>query len=301
TLSLLVAGVSVFFFIYKFLRQDEGKAPGKSGWILYLAIMIPFFVLSSFLLELSGLVAAIFMAAVAYIFLFQNKKIPWQPWTPYLFLVLLLLIPKIFPWFSDFLKSYTFQFTNLYGLDVNASLQPFSSPLIPFLLAAAFALYRVRNFRIDLKPVVSKTFTVFLVLFPSLAITQLMLSKSPEFPSMIDALAGMFVAVGDFYPLFSPVIGVLGAFITGSTTVSNIIFGSVQNSTALSLNLNPDIILSLQLAGASLGNAICLFNIIAAAAVAGVENYGEILRKNLLPVLIASLIIAGVGYLLINF
>lgn len=301
TLSLLVAGVSVFFFIYKFLRQDEGKAPGKSGWILYLAIMIPFFVLSSFLLELSGLVAAIFMAAVAYIFLFQNKKIPWQPWTPYLFLVLLLLIPKIFPWFSDFLKSYTFQFTNLYGLDVNASLQPFSSPLIPFLLSAAFALYRVRNFRIDLKPVVSKTFTVFLVLFPSLAITQLMLSKSPEFPSMIDALAGMFVAAGDFYPLFSPVIGVLGAFITGSTTVSNIIFGSVQNSTALSLNLNPDIILSLQLAGASLGNAICLFNIIAAAAVAGVENYGEILRKNLLPVLIASLIIAGVGYLLISF
>src|SRR6056297_401063 len=94
-------------------------------------------------------------------------------------------------------------------------------------------------------------------------------------------------------------IGVIGAFVTGSTTVSNIIFGSVQYNAAMSLGIQPEIILGLQLAGASLGNAVCLFNIIAAAAVAGISNFKGVLKKNLVPVLIASLIITGVGYALI--
>jgi len=118
-------------------------------------------------------------------------------------------------------------------------------------------------------------------------------------PSMIDALAGVFVRAGDSYPVFSPMIGVIGAFVTGSTTVSNIIFGSVQYNAAMSLGIQPEIILGLQLAGASLGNAVCLFNIIAAAAVAGISNFKGVLKKNLVPVLIASLIITGVGYALI--
>jgi lactate permease len=108
------------------------------------------------------------------------------------------------------------------------------------------------------------------------------------------------VQSGDAYILFSPLIGVIGSFITGSTTVSNVIFGPVQYNAAMNLSLSPEIVLGLQLAGASLGNAVCLFNIIAAAAVAGISDFNAILKKNLLPVAIASLVISGVGYLLIT-
>ena len=141
------------------------------------------------------------------------------------------------------------------------------------------------------------TMPFVLVLFPSLAITQLMLnSGGSEFPSMIEEIAAVFVQSGEIYPLFSPLIGVIGSFMTGSTTVSNIIFGPVQYNAAQSLAFDPAIILGLQLAGASLGNAVCLFNIIAAAAVAGIDDFNAILKKNLLPVLLASLAIAALGY-----
>jgi lactate permease len=211
---------------------------------------------------------------------------------------MLLLIPKIVTPLADLL-SYTMEVSSVFGTDVTVSLQPLKSPLIPFLLASVYALYQARDFRFDVKPVLSKTLAVFLVLFPSLAITQLMLNSGQQMPSMIEVLAGIFEKAGKVYPVFSPFIGVLGAFISGSTTVSNIIFGSVQNTAALSLGMQPEIILSLQLAGASLGNAVCLFNIIAAAAVAGISDYSQILRKNLLPVFLACLICALLGYVLI--
>ena len=298
SLAILLSGFLVIFFIYRYLKKETGSSVTSSGWILYLAILVPYVLGSYFLRELTGLIASVIMAVFAYLFLFKEKSFQWRPWLPYILLVLLLLLPKIFPRFGELL-SYEMNFSSIYGTGVNASLQPFRSPLIPFLASAAFALYRVKDFRVDLKPVVSKTVAVFLVLFPSLGITQLMLNSGQEMPSMVDSLASVFVRAGNTYPVFSPLIGIIGAFITGSTTVSNIIFGSVQYNAALSLNMQPEIILGLQLAGASLGNAVCLFNIIAAAAVAGISNFKEILRKNLIPVLFTSLICTILGYLLI--
>lgn len=298
SIAIFLAGIIIMIFIYRYLKKDNGEPVGTSGWILFFAIIVPFMLTSYFFRELAGIVASIFMATFSYFFLFKDKTFQWRPWLPYALLVLLLLIPKIFPWIAELL-AYELEFASIYGTEVNASLQPFRSPLIPFLAAAAFALYRIKDFTIDLKPVVSKTFAVFLVLFPSLAITQLMLNSGKEMPSMIDAVAGVFVQTGAAYPIFSPLIGIIGAFITGSTTVSNIIFGSVQYNAALSLDIPFEIILGLQLAGASIGNAVCLFNIIAAAAVVGIRNYNEILKRNLLPVVFASLTCTILGYILI--
>jgi len=296
--AIFLSGFLVIGFIYHYLRKERGTRVTRSGWILYLAIMVPYVAASYFFRELTGIIASVFMAGFAYLFLFREKSFQWRPWIPYMLLVGLLLLPKIFTGFGDLL-AYEMNFTSIFGTGVNASLQPFRSPLIPFMIAAAFALYRVGSYTVDMKPVVSKTTAVFLVLFPSLGITQLMLNSGNEAGSMIDSLAGVFVQAGDTYPVFSPLIGIIGAFVTGSTTVSNIIFGSVQYNAAMSLNMQPQIILGLQLAGASLGNAVCLFNIIAAAAVAGIGNFKGILKKNLLPVLLASIISTVLGYLLI--
>ena len=297
-IAILLAGAVVIGFAYAYLRKESEGKVGWSGWILYAVMMVPFAASAYFFRELAGIVASIFMAVFSYFFLFEHKKFYWKPWIPYMVLVFLLLIPKIFPWFAKLL-AYELEFSSLYGTGVNASLQPFRSPLIPFVAAATFALYRVKNYNVDLKPVISKTFAVFLVLFPSLAITQLMMNSGNQMPSMIEAIADVFVKTGNAYPLFSPLIGVIGAFITGSTTVSNIIFGPVQYNAAMSLDMQTEIILSLQLAGASIGNAVCLFNIIAAAAVAGLSEFNDILKKNLLPVVIASAIISMVGYVLL--
>ena len=127
-----------------------------------------------------------------------------------------------------------------------------------------------------------------------------MLSSVSEMPSMIDTMSILFAKTGNAYPLISPFIGVMGTFITGSTTVSNIIFGSVQFNTAENLSLSKELILAMQLNGASLGNAICLFNIIAAAAVAGVTQYTKILGKNIIPVLLATFITSIIGMIILQ-
>jgi lactate permease len=300
-LGVFFSGMVIAVFVPYFLKK-EGNNPDKGQvWRLYFSIMIPLVAVSFWMKELTGILAAVAMALISYFFFFKNKKIRWKPWIPYVVLVLLLLLPKISLDLAE-LIAYRIEFFSLLGTEIGASIQPLKSPLIPFLVASAFALFQVRDFRVDLKPVVSKTFTVFLVLFPSLAITQLMLNSGTEdLPSMITSIAGVFVQSGAAYPFLSPLIGVLGTFISGSTTVSNIIFGSVQQSSAISLGLDQDVVLSMQLVGASLGNAICLFNIIAAAAVAGVSDYRGVLKMNVLPVFLASLVVSVGAYVLIWF
>ncbi len=292
-----VAGMVLLYFIY---RMTTAEHAGGKWWWLYVVIMLPVAVFSGFLQELTGLIASVFLAFFGYAFLFTHKKITIRPWFPYWLLVIVLLLPKIFPFFSEWL-SYKVEFTSIYGTDINAALQPFRSPLIPFLVAAFFALFLANDYTVDLKPVISKTIAVFLILFPSLGLTQLMLNSGGEQTSMIDALSSLFSESGNAFPLISPFVGIVGTFISGSTTVSNVIFGGVQYSSSMTLGMSEEIILSLQLCGASLGNAICFFNIIAAGAVAGLTDYKEVLLKNLYPVLGAAGICSLLGYLCVHY
>jgi len=291
-----LGGIVVMVFVHRFLRKEAEGPLRWQGWAMFVAIMLPYVLLAGFLKELTGIISAIIMAIFAYLFIFEQKKISLRPWAPYGLLVLILLLPKLISPLEQFL-TYTLSLEGLFGTEVGASLQPLRSPLLPFLGASLFALYRARDYKVVLRPVLKKTLSVFIILFPSLAITQLMLNRGGELPSMIEALAGVVGQTGDAYVWLSPLMGVLGAFMTGSTTVSNIIFGPVQFNAAQNLALEPSLILGMQLAGSSLGNAVCLFNIIAAATVAGIQDFRSILQKNLLPVLLASLCIALLGFL----
>ena len=66
----------------------------------------------------------------------------------------------------------------------------------------------------------------------------------------------------------------------GSSTVSNLTFGPVQKVAALRMGRPVTSLLALQCVGATLGNMICINNIIAARAVVGLhESEGEFIRK----------------------
>eukprot|EP00124_Ichthyophonus_hoferi_P001413 Ihof_evm2s73 gene=Ihof_evmTU2s73 len=68
--------------------------------------------------------------------------------------------------------------------------------------------------------------------------------------------------VGKGWIFFSTFVGALGSFFSGSTTVSNLTFGNVQVVAARNIGIDPTTILALQCAGATMGNAICMANII---------------------------------------
>jgi len=119
--------------------------------------------------------------------------------------------------------------------------------------------------------------------------------------TLAKALAGMFRSA---YLAVAPLIGVLGAFISGSNTVSNTLFASLQYETALMLKFSPVLVLVLQNVGAAAGNMICVNNVVAACATTGTSgSEGRIIRYNLpvcagycavAVILVFALILCGV-------
>ena len=106
--------------------------------------------------------------------------------------------------------------------------------------------------------------------------------------------------VGSAWPLISPFVGVLGAFIVGSNTVSNILFGGFQDSIAGTLGISRTLVMALQVVGGAIGNMICVHNVVAACAVVGnLGQEGLIIRRNLIPAMIYTVGAGIVGMLLI--
>jgi len=88
-----------------------------------------------------------------------------------------------------------------------------------------------------------------------------------------------------FQPIFglvSPFIGLLGAFMTGSNTNSNVVFGGLQLRAAQLLDLSVAVILSAQTTAGSLGSMLAPAKIIVGASTAGLAGQeGLILRRTI--------------------
>lgn len=74
---------------------------------------------------------------------------------------------------------------------------------------------------------------------------------------------------GKLFPLFSPVIGWLGVFLTGSVTSSAALFGKLQQVTAIAIGINPVLTTSANLAGGVMGKLISPQSIAVACAATG--------------------------------
>ena len=122
-----------------------------------------------------------------------------------------------------------------------------------------------------------------------------------ELPGMPIAMAEWVAGnVGDVYPLFAPSIGALGAFIAGSNTVSNLMFGLFQFGVAAKLAMPSFIIVALQAVGAAAGNMIAIHNVVAASATVGfLGKEGMVLRKTILPTIYYLLVVGLLGLIFI--
>lgn len=98
---------------------------------------------------------------------------------------------------------------------------------------------------------------------------------------MTDTLArGLAEGVGALFPLISPWIGALGAFVTGSNTNSNVVFSMLQFRTSELLGYSPATILGAQTTGGAVGSVVAPTKIIVGASTAGMAGHeGGILRK----------------------
>ena len=115
---------------------------------------------------------------------------------------------------------------------------------------------------------------------------------------MADGLGSIFRGA---YIVIAPLIGVLGSFMSGSNTVSNTLFSSLQFETATLVGLPQVIIVALQNNGGAIGNMVCVNNVVSACATTGtIGNEGKIIRTDFLPCIVYCVIVIVVSLIVIS-
>jgi lactate permease len=113
---------------------------------------------------------------------------------------------------------------------------------------------------------------------------------------------GVAGAVGDAFPLASPFIGALGAFMTGSNTNSNVVLGSFQQDAATLLGQNVLIILAAQTAGAAMGSVFAPAKVIVGASTVGLGGEeGPVLKKVMVYGLTLVVVISLATWVAVNW
>ncbi|MDR1297251.1 MAG: L-lactate permease [Deltaproteobacteria bacterium] len=111
----------------------------------------------------------------------------------------------------------------------------------------------------------------------------------------------MAAAIGGAWPFFASYAGGLGAFITGSNTVSDMLFGLFQWDLAAQLHMPKLVIVAAQAAGGAMGNMICIHNIVAVCTVVGLNNReGDIIKRTFWPFLLYGVVVGIIAFILIQ-
>jgi lactate permease len=104
---------------------------------------------------------------------------------------------------------------------------------------------------------------------------------------------GISRVVGPAFPLASPFIGALGAFMTGSNTNSNVVFGALQERVATLVGMNPLLALAAQTTGGAIGGMFAPAKVIVGCAPAGADE-GATMRKTMTYGMVILGVLGGV-------
>ncbi|MBN1955061.1 MAG: L-lactate permease [Anaerolineae bacterium] len=102
---------------------------------------------------------------------------------------------------------------------------------------------------------------------------------------------GISRVVGPAFPLASPFIGALGAFMTGSNTNSNVVFSALQEQVALLVGMSPLLALAAQTAGGAMGGMFAPAKVIVGCAPVGAQESAA-MRKTMTYGLVTLIVLA---------
>jgi lactate permease len=141
--------------------------------------------------------------------------------------------------------------------------------------------------------------TIAMALVSGIAMVQIMLGSGLNhsgLEGMITQISTTIVAsIGRAFPFIVPPLGVFGAFVSGSCTVSGVMFGPLEFQTAMILGFPAASMIALQMAGGAIGNMICIHNVVAVSSTTeAVGNEGKIISMNILPCAIYVVLVLAV-------
>ena len=128
------------------------------------------------------------------------------------------------------------------------------------------------------------------------------MAATMEHAGMIYLLAdGIAKITGPAFPLVSPFIGVMGAFMTGSNTNSNVVFANLQQQVAALLGISPLIILAAQTAGGAIGSVFSPAKVIVGCSTVAADEapvLKGVMRNGMLIVAVLAIATTAAVYLI---
>ncbi len=251
--------------------------------------------------ELPNLVAgAVSMLVCILLLRFCDKrklKISARVVSPFIVVFGIILLTRLFQPIKDALTQPALQLKLSFATGGTVSFPYFYSPgtlmIIATIVSALIIGERHGKLYMSLKKTVWQILPIFVSTSSFVALSYVMNGSG-----MIFLLAEATVsAAGVSYSFFSPVVGMLGCAVTGSTSASNIFFGSFQTQVARGLNLPPVTIASSQTIGSMAGEIISPLNAVVVATPLGVKKEGLLIRKTMLSSLLYLLMAGLTAYL----
>lgn len=139
------------------------------------------------------------------------------------------------------------------------------------------------------KTAILRTIEPFLVILAMSSTVQLMINSGN-----IATLASYLN--NNLLPLIVPFVGAFGAFLTGSATVSNIMFGALLNNSSLTMGFVSAQILALGTVGAAAGNMVALADMLSAQAIVKLKNQElAVIKGVIIPCLIYIFLVGLIG------
>ncbi len=233
-------------------------------------------------------------------------------WSPYVVIVILLGLTRLWPSVQEVVQSLLrIEHRSIFGIDpIDGDLSLFYSPGIILLLAGFIGLFiqrqPLRLYRIAIQESLRKVGKAALTLYCTLMLVQIFTNSFvndnhlPSMPQYVaDVMIGQF---GGIWLLVAPLLGMLGTFITGGATISTLTFAPIQENVAIDLQLPKELILALQMTGATTGTMISINNVVTASAVLGLlGREGQVMLKTLLPAFLYIIATTASAYVLLLF
>lgn len=244
-----------------------------------------------------------------------------RAWGPYLILALLVFlwaddkflkfkltllnIDKAMPWFA-------INWPGLHNLVIKAApvvaknspypavytINIFSAAGTAILVSGLLSLLIIPNYGLG-RAITCFGKTVKQLKFPICTIAMILgLAYIMNYSGMSSTMGLAFTATGAFFPFFSPILGWLGVFLTGSDTSSNALFGTMQKTAAQQIGVDPHLTVAANSSGGVTGKMISPQSISVATAATGlVGEEGTIFRFTLMHSLAMCLFVAVLTYL----
>ncbi len=219
----------------------------------------------------------------------------WMPWLVLALMVFLWGLPEVKK-FLDSIFVYAFDWPSLNNLVVKTT--PIVSTDAPYAAKYTFNFFSAAGTAILFAGLISVFIlpkygfgkavacfgrTVHQLRFPIVTIAMILgLAYIMNYSGMSSTLGLAFTLTGSLFPFFSPILGWLGVFLTGSDTSSNALFGSLQKTTAQQIGVSPELCVAANSSGGVTGKMISPQSISVATAASNLVGHeGDIFRFTL--------------------